>query len=289
MITDLNGWEILLIIIAVIIAFGLIAYAAILIKRWLIRRYKQFISNFIQRTIELENRIKIRNDIIRWYQNSLSSRNAIALAYSTKPKNWYHNKIIENGNTAKEYNAFKLYLKQSEKTKDDLESITDWATIYDIITKLALFLIPPLTLIFSKELGNYLSFFLLAISSVVLVLNWIIEIIKMDSEEIQKLIENLTIKESDIRLPNGNLLAKDQLYGPYIWNKSLCNPSTISMFLIMLYLKKLFPITFDKMSKKSMQVSHSYMKTLKKHVSSHSRIELAIFSLKKWVWGDKQK
>jgi hypothetical protein len=289
MITDLNGWEILLIIIAVIIAFGLIAYAAILIKRWLIRRYKQFISNFIQRTIELENRIKIRNDIIRWYQNSLSSRNAIALAYSTKPKNWYYIKIIENGNTAKEYNAFKLYLKRSEKTKDDLESITDWATIFDIITKLALFLIPPLTLIFSKDLGNYLSFFLLAISSVVLVLNWIIEIIKMDSEEIQKLIENLTIKESDICLPNGNLLPKDQLYGPFIWNKSLCNPSTISIFLIMLYLKKLFPITFDRMLKKSMQVSHSYMKTVKKPVSSLSRIELAIFSLKKWVGRDKQK
>jgi hypothetical protein len=253
------------------------------------RPYKRFVHNFIHDSIKLEQEKNIRGDFLDWYKAALSSRSAISRSYSAKSKSWYYHKILEYGEIAKKYNAFKLFLRESDDIDDDLESTTDWATIFDWIRTLIPLIIPSVTYLFSNQLNEFISWTLLIFSTGILLLNWFIELIRIDSEEIQKLIEALIVKEQDIHLSNGNLWEKDRLYGPYIWNKALCNPSTISSFLLLLYLKKFLPSIFLGVRERGLQIYPGYMKTVKKPDKKVDRIGFLLFSIKNWSAKSKKK
>ncbi|MGD0535499.1 MAG: hypothetical protein ABR999_08700 [Methanoregula sp.] len=243
------------------------------------KRYKKYVHKKYEYILHLEETEKIRDDFIDFYTASLSSKSLMSRAYSSKSKPWYHSRIIEWGNFAKKYNAFQIFSKKADETIDDLGSVNDILTIFDGIRNF----LPWVTVFFtviSVNISQTLSTIFLIISVILVILNWGLEIIRIHSDEIQDMIKTLIFKDSDILLENGSLPDKEKLYGPYIWNRSLCNPSTISVFIFLLFLKKIRPTFYGKIKETGLRLFPLYMSSVTSPQKSVSSINFTIFYLK---------
>src|SRR5208283_3523112 len=221
-------------------------------------RYKRFVHNQFEYILNLEATEKIRDDFVVFYNASLSSKSLISRAYSGKSQRWYYNRIVEWGIIAKKYNPFKFFLTKVDKKIDDLENVSSLFSILDWIRTL----LPFVSVYIAIKLENYngvLSIIFLIFSIILVILNGGLEILRIHTNEIQGLIETLIFTESNILMADGSLPDKNELYGPYIWNRSLCDPSTISIFFFLLFLKKIRPSFYGRIIETGKRLFPLYM------------------------------
>jgi len=243
------------------------------------KQYKKTIQTFSKFTISLEEKEKIKDDFIEFYNASLSSKNIISRAYSSKPRHWYYDRIIEWGDRAKNYSPFKIFTKKSNDAIDDLENLNDFFTIFDLARTLSPFITFGLMYI-SRNFNEYLSLGFLLFSVFLIIINWAVEITRINSNAVLKIIDTLIFTDSTILSADGSLPDKEKLYAPYIWNRSLCDPSTITVFLFLIYFKKIMPKSYAKTKKSAVRLFPLYMTSISLSNKKVSRINFLLFYFK---------
>lgn len=243
------------------------------------KQYKKIIQTVTKFTISLEEEEKIKDDFIEFYNASLSSKSIISRAYSSKPIHWYYDRIIEWGDRAKNYSPFKIFSKKTNDVIDDLENLNDFFTLFDLVRTLSPFITFGLAYL-STNFNEYLSKGFLLFSVFLIMINWAVEIARMNSTAILKIIDTLIFTDSTILLANGSLPDKEKLYAPYIWNRSLCDPSTITVFLFLIYFKKIMPKSYEKVKESAISFFPLYMTSIPLSNKKVSRMNFLLFYLK---------
>jgi hypothetical protein len=240
--------------------------------------YKKYVPKFTNYTISLEQEVKIRDDFIEFYDASLSSKSKFHLAYSAKPKNWYYDRIIEWGERARKYNPFKIFEKKADDAIDDIENVGDLFSLLDLIRSFLPWLTGGL---FILTISNeYLSIFFLASSAFFIFANGLIEMFRLNSKSVVKVIDTLIFTNETVLREDGTLPDKEKLYGPYIWNRSLSNPSTMGVYIFLLYFKKIFPGLYNKIKKTAISIYPKYMASISPSTQKVSRMNFLLFLIK---------
>jgi hypothetical protein len=244
-------------------------------KKW----YKDRVTDFVNFVLKFEKEQNIRADFLNYYESSLKLKGTISRAYSTKPKRWYYDRIIEWGKKAKNYDPFKNILKSGDAAIDEVETVSNLFTLFDAVRAICP-LVPTVLAFLSKDINEYLSGLFLLISVGLLIINWIFEIFRLNYKAVRKIINQLTFIESDFLLEDKTLPEKSSLYGPYIWNRSLCNPSTISAYLFVIFLKRFMPISYNRVKNAGLNLIPQYMKTITPHNPYVSRLGFILFNFR---------
>lgn len=245
------------------------------IFRWF--RKKKFL--YVNKILNLEKNLKIREDFIEFYEACVMPSNSpFRRNYFSRSKRYYLNQLIKWRDNAIKYNPHEKILKKVDRPLDEADAISDIFTIIDSIRTFFTYIFPFLSAIsvYSK-INDIISILLIGFSLILVAIEWYVELLRIDVKVVQKLNEELSISSKDLLLKNGELPEREGLIGPYVWNRSLCNNSTLPNFRFLLMLKARVPSIYSKIKKSLIKVLPKYMPI---YVQNPSRINFAIFLIK---------
>jgi len=241
--------------------------------------YRNLLRSTVASVLKLEKERKIRSDFIEFYETSIKPTDSpVRRSYFAKPKRYYIKQANDWGEIAKEYNPLKKPIKTVDKKLEEGESVSDIFTIIDTLRTLAPWIFTFLSgIAVYTQINEILSLVFLAFSLILVVLGWFIEMIRIDVEAIQTLNSELVVPTTELYLENGRLPEKEKIIGPYIWNRSLSNYSTISVFLTLLLIKTITPKIYAKIRNSMIRILPGYMPLF---VKNPSRITFFFFLIK---------
>lgn len=211
--------------------------------------------------IESENNQKIRDDFIEFYRVCVMPENSpLRSNYFSQNSRYYYEQILKWRLNAKNFDPHKTTTNHLNKVVDNGESISDIFTFFDTFLTIGSIFTPSLTIIsFFGGWNLLISLFFLFSAISIILLKGCINVLFCFSDEIRHLNENLVINQGDVGFGSKYYGKKDILIAAYIWNRSLCNYSTITAFLILLLIKSLTKRLYDKIFTSMIRLLPQYM------------------------------
>jgi hypothetical protein len=161
------------------------------LSSWISRRAISGLNTLIN----MEKRLNIRDDFRDLYFSILKQENnPIRRIYLSRSKRYYIKQVNFWAEKAQTYDPHKGIVKELDKIMKEGESLNDLLTLIDFSRTLLTYILPIFAL-FSilRGFNEFFSLLLLIFSTILIVINWYITLLKIDSNSIQTLNKNLII------------------------------------------------------------------------------------------------
>lgn len=243
-----------------------------------LRAVQSITRNGVNIIIESENKQKIRDDFIEFYRACVIPENGpFRSNYFSQNSRYYYEQLLKWRLQAKNFDPHKKTTKKLNEVVDTGGSISDIFTIFETFWTIGWIFAPSLLIIsFFEGLHLLISLFFLVLATIVILLNCYIKLLFFFSDEIRHLNENLVINQNDVGFGSKYYGKKDMLIASYIWNRSLCNYSTIYAFLTLLLIKSLAKRLYNKIYTSMIRLLPQYMP---EYVKDKSRVKFFKFLL----------
>jgi hypothetical protein len=243
---------------------------------FIFRWFRKKILSTVNKILIFEKERKIRADFLDFYLACVKpSDSPFRRNYFSRSKHYYLHQIEIWEDLAKKYDPHQKIIHRGDKSLEDADAVSDIFTIIDGIRTVLPYIFTSFSAIaVYVRVNEFVTIFFLGLSIILVIFGWCIEILKIDSQAIHKLNNDLVISHQSVYLKNGCLPEKENLIGPYVWNRSLCNYSTIPNFVFLLMIKLIVPKIYERIKRSMIRTLPKYMPIF---VQNQSRLKFAIF------------